>query len=461
MSAKRAKSIARELSSAKLGDRRLPARLCKMVDSMMARPGASLPHAMGGEAGLEAAYRFLNNDEVRASKILAPHIAATADRVVAAGGAYCISDTTELRFGGEAREGLGPLQGGGRGFHAHLGLAVAADGSRLPLGLLGWDVIVRPEEPKKRRGTEKSRNAADSESRKWARVAQAAEEAVGGRAPLIHLMDREADIYALLAFFVGRSSRFIVRVAQDRIVVDEEGTLKLFDALETCVEVATRRVPLSRRIRPVKPHPRRAERSAQLTFASKTLELRRPTSAAKDLPASLRLNFVHVFEKNPPAGQSPIDWKLVTSEPIETAQQVEAVVDGYRVRWVIEEYNKAIKSGCRIERCQLESLDAILNLLAIVLPVAAQLLALRSLAAVNGSALATGALTRVQLEALHLMSPKPLPRYPTAKQALLAVAALGGHIKNNGPPGWQILHRGFQDLLRYASVLEALENKKN
>lgn len=460
MAAKRAKSIAKELSNAKLGDRRLPARLSKMAELMMARPGASLPHAMRDEAGLEAAYRFLNNDEVRASAILAPHIAATADRVVAAGSAYCISDTTELRFGGKGREGLGPLQGGGRGFHAHLGLAVAADGSRLPLGLLGLDVLVRSDKPKGRRGTKKSRNAADSESLKWARVAAAAEEAVGGRASLIHLMDREADIYALLAFFAARGSRYVVRVSQDRNVVDEEGTLKLFEALETSVEVATRQVPLSRRTRPVKPHPRRAERSARLTFASRTIEVRRPSSAAKDLPESLCLNFVHVYEKNPPDGEAPIDWKLVTSEPITTARDVEAVVDAYRMRWVIEEYNKAIKSGCRIERCQLESRDAILNLLAIVLPVAAQLLALRSLAAVNGSALATGALTRVQLEALQLMSAKRLPRYPTAKQALLADAALGGHIKNNGPPGWLILHRGFQELLRYTEVLEALENRR-
>ena len=312
-------------------------------------------------------------------------------------------------------------------------------------------MLVRPEEPKRRRGTPKSRKAADRESLKWSRVATAAEEVVGGRASLIHLMDREADIYALLASFVERGSRFIVRVAQNRNVVDDEGTAKLFEALDAGVELGERQVPLSRRSHPVKPHPRRAERSARLTFASKTLELRRPSTAAKTLPASLRLNFVHVYEKHPPEGEAPIDWKLVTSEPIGTERAVDEVIDGYRTRWVIEEYNKAIKSGCRIERTQLESLSAILNLLAIVLPVAAQLLALRSLAASNGSVLTTGAMTRVQLDALRLMYATPLPRHPTARQALLAVAALGGHLKNNGPPGWQVLHRGFQDLLRYAA----------
>ncbi len=55
------------------------------------------------------------------------------------------------------------------------------------------------------------------------------------------------------------------------------------------------------------------------------------------------------------------------------------------------------------------------------------------------------------------MSARRLARHPTAHEALLAVAALGGHIKSNGPPGWLVLHRGFQDLLRYAAVLEAQE----
>lgn len=459
MSAKRARSIAGELSKAKIGDKRLPVRLGKITEALMARPGASLPQAMRTEAGLEAAYRFLNNDAVTPAAILKPHIEATADRVIAAGGAYCISDTTELRFGGTSRKELGPLQCHGNGFHLHLGLAVAADGSRLPLGILGWEVIVRSAKPKRRGLTKKSRKAADSESRKWARVAEAADNALGGRAPLIHLMDREADIYALLADLVRRGTRFIVRIAQDRRLVDEEGTLKLFEALETSVEVATRDVPLSRRRLADKPHPRRAQRGARLTFASKTLELRRPATAGTKVAESLRLNFVHVFEKDPPDGETPVDWKLVTSEPIETAVEVEAVVDGYRTRWVIEEYNKALKSGCRIERSQIESLGALLNLLAIILPVAAQLLALRSLAAVNGSAISTGVLTHAQLGALRLMSPIPVPRWPSARQALAAVAALGGHIKNNGPPGWQVLHRGFQDLLRYAEIWKVLKQR--
>lgn len=291
MSSRRARSVAKELSTPDLGDERLSARLDVMAEALMARPGTSLPQRMGDEAALEGAYRFLNNEKVNVGAILAPHYAATAERVAAVGSAYRISDTTKLRFGGEGRKGLGPLQRGGRGFLAHLGLAVARGGSRLPLGLRGLDVLVRPEEPKRRRGTTKSRKVADRESLKWSRVAAAAEEVVGGRTSLIHLMDREADIYALLAFFVQRGSRFIVRVAQNRNIVDDEGTTTLFDALDAGVELGERQVPLSRRTHPVKPHPNCAERSARLTFASKTLELRRPSTDQRRLHLRISDNY--------------------------------------------------------------------------------------------------------------------------------------------------------------------------
>jgi hypothetical protein len=289
----------------------------------------------------------------------------------------------------------------------------------------------------------------------------AAEDALAGRADIIHLMDREADIYALLAFFTARDSRFVVRVAQNRVAEDEDGVGKLFDLLAASREIVARDVPLSRRDRATKQHPRRSQRRAKLSFASQTLTVRRPASAGKALPPTLMLNFVHVFEKDPPEGEVPIDWKLVTREPCASRKEVEAVVDAYRTRWVIEELNKALKTGCGIERCQLESVDPILNLLAIMLPVAVQLLALRSLAMARKGALALGVLSALQLRVLRALSTRVrLPRDPTAEQALLAIAALGGHIRNNGPPGWIVLGRGFQDLLRYTEAWEAIEKSR-
>ena len=65
----------------------------------------------------------------------------------------------------------------------------------------------------------------------------------------------------------------------------------------------------------------------------------------------------------------------------------------------------------------------------------------------SAEAPASEALSSTQLEVLVAISKGKLPTLPTMRQALLAVAGLGGHIKNNGEPGWLVLGRGFQYLL--------------
>lgn len=114
---------------------------------------------------------------------------------------------------------------------------------------------------------------------------------------------------------------------------------------------------------------------------------------------------------------------------------------------MIEEYFKAVKTGCQYEQRQPESAHALLNALAVLVPVAWRLLLLRHLARESDTRPATDALTKTQVDVLKAVAKKPLPKRPTVRDALLAVAALGGHIKNNGEPGWQVLGRGYRDLL--------------
>jgi hypothetical protein len=452
MSPRSRKTVSEQLSGAELGDARRTKRLVRMAEALSQRPGASLPEAMGDDAALEGAYRFLNNEEVEPEVILGEHVAETVRQLEAVPVAYAVSDTTELRFGGKSRRGLGPLLHEGLGFLSHPCLVVAGDGSRLPLGLLAHKTWVRPPEKKGRRGTQASRRAPDRESLKWEEVTSAAAKAAGSQAAkLIHVMDREADIYGLFASLQKAGQHFIIRVAQNRALEDETG--RVFAALERAPAQVLREVPLSRRVRQSKSHPSRKERKATLSISACELTLRRPEPAETNLPPSLRLNFVHVFEANPPPGEVAVDWKLVTSRPVTTLSEQEQVVDGYRTRWVIEELFKALKTGCGIEASELESAEALLTLLAIKLPIAVQLLALRSLA--ESEAPARGAsrvFTPLRLEVLRAMSKVPLGPDPTASEVMWAVAALGGHIKNNGSPGWQVLGRGFQDLLRYETA---------
>jgi hypothetical protein len=162
---------------------------------------------------------------------------------------------------------------------------------------------------------------------------------------------------------------------------------------------------------------------------------------------SLQLNVIHVFERHPPRGEPAVEWFLLTNLPIATPEEIAFAVDCYRGRWTIEEYFKALKTGCQYERRQLESAHSLLNALAILAPVAWRLLLLRHLARTDAKTPATAALTPKQLEVLRAVAKTPLRRNPSAREAMLAVARLGGHLKSNGDPGWLVLGRGMHDLL--------------
>lgn len=90
-------------------------------------------------------------------------------------------------------------------------------------------------------------------------------------------------------------------------------------------------------------------------------------------------------------------------------------------------------------------------MLALSLPIAVELLALRTLARSDETAPATAILTDEALKALRHISHRPLPLKPTVQDALWCIAGLGGHIKNNGPPGWQVLQRGMEKFAAFAA----------
>ena len=152
-----------------------------------------------------------------------------------------------------------------------------------------------------------------------------------------------------------------------------------------------------------------------------------------------------------------MEWLLYTTLPVDTKEQVLDVVDKYRARWAIEEFNAALKTGCAYEQREFETRDALLNILAISFPIACELLWLRSRARTDPDLPASEVLTPLQLRVLRALGKRKLSSHPTAQDALFAVAGLGGHLKRNGPAGWVVLYRGMQKLLAYETGWSAAE----
>ena len=439
--------ILSELGAIDAGDARLQDRAQKIGERLLEKPGSGFPQAMSNSAELEGLYRFINNDALDLQTVLAPHRAST-HALASSGTTLVIHDTTACYFS-EDVYGMGYI-GTHSGFLVHTALAVSSSERHAPLGLMGMMPLVRP---KKQLSKKKRTLKGTLESRRWAALIDRVEEDAHPSAQLIHVLDREGDFYSLLEHLKAHRRRFVVRAGFDRRVVGEDGEQlgtiwSQVDSFKTVahrdVEVCARDNTTNARKRRV--HPSRARRTAKLTIRSGTLRLRRPVTATcpQHIAETIEVAFVHAVEDNPPGNEAPIEWLLMTSEPIRTAQQALRVIDHYRGRWRIEEFFKALKTGCAFEQRQSESLEALLVVLGLLAPIAWQMLALRSLTHDEPNTPADAVLRATQIGSLiHLKRLKP---NATAKDALWAIASLGGHIKNNGPPGWLTLGRGFEDL---------------
>lgn len=447
-------NLSQEITGNRFGDPRLTKRLGIMLDNLAEKPSLGLPGAMGSEAALEGAYRFLKNPRVNPQRILGAHVEATCERAAQEVVCLVIHDTTVLKF--NHREGLGVISRANvRGFYAHFALCVGME-SEVPLGILGIEEYVRSG--KKGTGGH-SRNNEASEYHRWARLVEKAENNLSERTQAIHVMDREGDSYDHYCSFVEAGYRFVIRATHDRKL--EDG--KLFEKLKDLPGIYEREVPLSKRNggrtrykTNLKIHPARESRIARLKFSATEVTVKRPnTSSATQ--KNMTLNVVNVTELNPPDGQKPVNWVLWTTERISTVDEVLKIVDIYRNRWIIEEFFKAIKTGCAFEKRQLEGFGSLANALAVFSIVAWRLLALRSLSRTNPNAKAEGILTPLQVKILKAISKKKLSEEPTVFEALHAIAAIGGHIPNNGPPGWMVLGRGFENILLLERHYQALK----
>jgi hypothetical protein len=445
--------VANEFATLKLGDRRLEERARKSVTSLAAMPAVGVPSVLS-EAELEGYYRLINNDRVAFAPLLRAHVDATVARTAGLERIVIAHDTTDFRFSDETpRTGLGPMDNGGQGFYAHFSLAIAEQ--RRPLGVVGVEPWTRKTRAPAKKTQKERYDNPTKEPLRWLRAVQGTSELFSPGVRVIHVMDREADDYDILCGLSQGDFGFVVRASYDRrLVSDCETDVRLKTFARELEVRCTREAKLSsrRRNRPAKQrktHPPRDARPALLSFAAHTTTLRRPDKSKAPL-STLTLNVVHVSEPSPPDGCEPVEWLLYTTEPIDTEQEILQVVDDYRSRWLIEEYFKAIKTGCAFEKRQNESKDSLLNVLGIYIPIAWSLLNMRTLSRdpSSESRPAEDVFNAVQLTLVRLQSKGKLSERPTIREAVLLMARFfGGLLRSNGDPGWHVLARAYEKLL--------------
>jgi len=142
-----------------------------------------------------------------------------------------------------------------------------------------------------------------------------------------------------------------------------------------------------------------------------------------------------------------LEWVLLTSVPTTTLEQAWERVDWYRQRWLVEDYHQCLKSGCRIEERQLQTVDGLMRLLGLLSPLAVRLLQVRAFAREEPERPAHVVIEPLML-AMLAEHPGLLPATITLGTFWTEVARLGGYLarRRDGPPGWRTIWKGWLSL---------------
>jgi hypothetical protein len=438
---------AHEFAGAALGDLRLQRRLVQMAQDFYARPQANLPQACGTRARTKAAYRLLDHDDLSLPQLLAAHFTSTVERMRDHAVVLAVQDTTSINYNShQETAGLGRIgthKDGAQGLWLHDTMAFTPEG--LPLGLLDAQVWARSRESFGKKALRAQLPIEEKESFKWLAsfAAAAAAQRELAHTQVVSVGDREADVYELFQLALRRADHphLLIRAEQDRRL--SEGQNHLWETVAAQEIAGSQQVQASRR-------PGRAARVASLTVRFAEVELR-PPKTVRRRGAPVRVWAVLAREEDPPPGVEPLEWMLLTTLPVRTAEEATEKLRWYTQRWQIEVYHRTLKSGCRIEERQLATARRLENCLAIDMVVAWRILHLTRLGREIPDLPCTVYFDDLQWQALHGFihrSPDPPAEPPTLRQAIRMVASLGGFLgrKGDGEPGTKSIWLGLQRL---------------
>lgn len=446
----------RVFQTADLGDARRNRRLVRIAGRVAAGPAGRVTAVFRNAAERQAAYDFLEHDQVPTAAVGDAVFTATAQVGRKHERVFVVLDGTSLQLvdesGSKGFGHIGSFAKGAHGLKLINALALTTDGT--PLGVADQVWWSRHERAKH----EEYRSADHRESVHWRAAATRILQRYAEHAPatkLHFLADREADATYLIELLVGSGHEFTIRSNATRRVA-----------------VGSKRIDLRRRLAALDP-------VAQMEVELPATATRRARVASLDVRAA-RLPIVWrdhhvghrrvvpitvVWARERRRGQR-VEWFLFTNTAVTTAAAACAVVRGYTLRWRIEDFHKTWKSGvCRVEDTQLRSVNAVIKWATILAAVAARAEHLRHRCRAEPNAPASEELTSDEIEALVLIRQDDNPGAPfataehlTIQQATRWIADAGGYVggRGSGLPGATTIARGLQRISAAAAVIASL-----
>jgi hypothetical protein len=451
----------KQFGHAELGDKRRTKRLVKITTDIANHAGKSLVKASKDDASIEGAYRFIRNDYVCADDIAKAGFVATEQEVKKKKLVLSLEDTTGLSFRHSVCNELGDVSSAkkdkvnakGRTIFYHTSLMLDAQTENV-IGLAGqqhWHRIEKVEKSEKAQ----RRDINEKESFKWQKTTEELDKQFGNTDNVIHVCDRESDIYEYMDHQLSNEHRFIVRANHDRKLINLDSRLHSVSEKLTPQAYYTVSVPQrgSRKAR---------EAKIALSYCEGSIDSPKRVSGSK----TLTFNIVICQEIGDENQDEKLCWYLYTNERIENAEHARQLVRYYELRWRIEEFHKVWKSdGTQVEKLRMQTKGNMERMTVILAFVAVLLMQLKELAQNQEEAKRRSCdecFNQKEWKLLWLKTEKKtLPgETPSLYWAYYALAKLGRWYdsKRTGKVGTKAIWSGWQELM---VMLDAVEIAKN
>ncbi len=255
---------------------------------------------------------------------------------------------------------------------------------------------------------------------------------------IIHIGDRESDIYELFSIAHQASTHFLLRTCVDRLAGVGDHTVA--DEMREVRVQGLHRVEVRDK--------KGAVSEAVLELRYRRIRVLAPVAKQKMYPP-LMLTVLHATERDAPKGRDKIDWKLVTDLPIRSRKEAVEKLNWYAMRWKIETFHKILKSGCRAEDVKLRTAERLVNLLAILCLTSWRVFWMTMLNRTMPEASPQLAFTLTEIYLLdQLVGDTPGAAAHPLASYLTKLARLGGYLARakDPPPGNTVMWRGMTRL---------------
>ena len=408
----------------------------------------SIAAASDNAAEAKAIYRLIDNNKVTEEVILNTHRKATIQRIKESGEKIILSvqDTTTLNYSSHTKtEGLGDFGAtpDSRGLIVHSALAVTTQG--IAIGLLDQKIWTRDPAERGKRKDKRQKPIEEKESYKWLESMEKSQVDIPKGIRLVHVGDREADVYEFYEHALANGQDFLIRVVQNRKTTED---IKLFDIVKTEQPAGTIIVNIPRDTRRNVP-----KRTATLELKYCRVKVLEPANTLKAFrkSPSVALSILYVQEINAPEGLEPIEWYLATSVDMTNADEAMERVNWYVHRWKIERFHYILKNGCEIEELQARKAERLQKLILMYSIISVRILNITYLARQKPETLCTELMPEQEWKVLYCIANKTsmVPTtIPTVKEIVSYLAKLGGFLgrKGDGEPGAKVIWKGLNEL---------------